>query len=126
MEPRSGASPLLRLSIRFPLTSLRNSQALKLNLSDEGLLPYEIHDLVEKTLSTPYFTNSCSKEFLADVREFIRDAITKKAAVYRTKYGMPEALEPLKKGQKRFGSADGAFSFLSSPFLRSEEGGKAD
>lgn len=98
-------------------------QALKLNLTDDGLLPYEIHDLVEKTLLTPHFTASCSKEFLADVREFIRENITSKAAKYREEYGMPGALEALKKGEKRNGKADGAlpvpsFSQLSSLYFR--------
>jgi hypothetical protein len=97
------ANLLLPVSIVLPL-----KQALKLNLTDDGLLPYEIHDLVEKTLLTPHFTASCSKEFLADVREFIRENITSKAAKYREEYGMPGALEALKKGEKRNGKADGA------------------
>ncbi|GAA5868140.1 hypothetical protein JCM8547_003356 [Rhodosporidiobolus lusitaniae] len=85
-----------------------HARALKLNLSDEGLLPYEITSLVSDKLATPYFTNSCSNEFLDDVRQFVRESIVEKAAAFRKEYGMPEALVPLKKGQSRFGKADAA------------------
>ncbi|GAA5990879.1 hypothetical protein JCM11641_002868 [Rhodosporidiobolus odoratus] len=82
-----------------------HARALRLNVTEEGLLPYEINKLVDDKLSTPYFTNSCSKEFLADVREFVSKEIAEKAAGYREEYGMPPALKPLKKGENKFGKA---------------------
>lgn len=82
-------------------------QALHLDARADGLLPYEIHDHVEKRTNDPYFTTSCSNEFLKDLRQFIDESIVQQAAKYRLEYGMPEALKPLKRGEKRNGKADG-------------------
>lgn len=54
----------------------------------------------------PYFTTSCSDEFLKDLRNFIDETIVQQAAKYRLEYGMPPALKPLHRGEKRNGSAD--------------------
>ncbi|GAA6029739.1 hypothetical protein JCM8097_001026 [Rhodosporidiobolus ruineniae] len=82
-----------------------HARALRMKVSDEGLLPFEILNLVEQRLTTPYFTTSCSPEFLDDVRAFVRESIASRAAAYREQYGMPGALEPLKPKQNRFGKA---------------------
>ncbi|POY73995.1 putative DNA-directed RNA polymerase [Rhodotorula taiwanensis] len=83
-----------------------HARALHLDARADGLLPYEIHDHVEKRTNDPYFTTSCSNEFLKDLRQFIDESIVQQAAKYRLEYGMPEALKPLKRGEKRNGKAD--------------------
>ncbi|GJN89850.1 hypothetical protein Rhopal_002839-T1 [Rhodotorula paludigena] len=85
-----------------------HARALKLDLAEEGLLPYEINRRVREKTATPYFTNSCSEEFLKEVRDFVDEHIARKAAAYREQYGMPPALHPLKRGQSRTGSANAA------------------
>lgn len=81
-------------------------QALHLDARAEGLLPYEIHDHVTKRTSEPYFTIACSAEFLKDLRAFVDESIVQQAAKYRVEYGMPAALKPLGRGEKRNGQAD--------------------
>ncbi|GAA5869946.1 hypothetical protein JCM1840_007679 [Sporobolomyces johnsonii] len=83
-----------------------HARALKLNVADEGLLPYEIRQRVHDKLETPYFTNSCSKEFLDEVRAFVDENIVQRAASFRERYGMPPALEKLARGVARNGDAD--------------------
>jgi len=83
-----------------------HARALKLdNAEKDGLLPFEISALVDHRLSTPYFTSTCSKTFLDEVREYVDVNIVQKAAEYRKAYGMPKALEPLKAGESRNGTA---------------------
>lgn len=82
------------------------AQALHLDPRAEGLLPYEIRDHVLQRTHDPYFTTSCSDEFLKDLRNFIDETIVQQAAKYRLEYGMPPALKPLHRGEKRNGRAD--------------------
>lgn len=80
------------------------------------MLPYEINRLVAEKTATPYFTNSCSEEFLRELREFVDEQIARQAAKYREEYGMPPALAPLRRGQNKFGKADGEPSLPSIRF----------
>ncbi|BGP31083.1 DNA-directed RNA polymerase III subunit C1 (rpo31) [Rhodotorula toruloides] len=89
-----------------------HARALRLDVSEEGLLPYEINRLVVEKTATPYFTNSCSEEFLRELREFVDEQIAQQAAKYRKEYGMPPALAPLKRGQNKFGKADPAMQAI--------------
>ncbi|SCV70568.1 BQ2448_3330 [Microbotryum intermedium] len=70
-----------------------HAKALELRIEDEGLLPYEILEVVDHELATPYFTTACSDEFLEEVREFIHDQLVLPAAMIRERYKMEAGLK---------------------------------
>lgn len=80
-------------------------QAMELNVSHSGLLPFEILRLIDFEIATPYFRTACSDEFLADVRTFVLDAIARPASQYRKAYHMPAALDPLPARANRLGTS---------------------
>ena len=82
-----------------------HARALELRIGDEGLLPYEILQLVDRTFATPRYSVACSAEFLADVRAYIKTELVDTATKIRTAYGMPAATAKLGAGVSRIGTA---------------------
>lgn len=86
---------------------MRPEQYTKQKTSDKGLLPYEIVNLVNKELGTPYYTGTLSVQFSDEVKEFINEFIVEPAVKFRKAYGMPGAMAALARNANPFGKADG-------------------
>ena len=89
----------------------RQTQALKHVKGAEGLLPYEITDLVKATLTSARFVNTCPEAFLEKLTEFIEESIVIPAAVFRKYYGHHAASKPLKPRDDPYFNADGQSLF---------------
>ena len=59
----------------------------------QGLLPYEITEIVDQELSQPKFLRDCTAVYIATVRNFIHDHVIQPLADARRSRRMFEALE---------------------------------
>ncbi|EAU80581.1 DNA-directed RNA polymerase III largest subunit [Coprinopsis cinerea okayama7 len=72
--------------------SWRHAQA-RSNRKTRGLLPFEIIQIVETTLASPRFTQSCLPAYCDAVRDFIVKKVASRVASVRAKHDMFDALE---------------------------------
>lgn len=73
--------------------SWRHALAITQHISERGLLPFEVVEMVQDTLAKPPFSLQTTSKYREQVQEFIQEHVVEKAARIREAHGLYPALE---------------------------------